>query len=69
LDLPHQTLFSVSASRTMNLSCAERPVCARFDDQRPVGAQLALAAGDRGFDQSCGHQIPVEIGARLDPLR
>src|SRR3546814_5184048 len=27
LVLPHQTLFSVSASRTMNLSLAERPVC------------------------------------------
>ena len=28
LVLPHQMLFSVSASRTINLSLAERPVCA-----------------------------------------
>ena len=27
LDLPHQMLFSVSASRTIYLSFAERPVC------------------------------------------
>ena len=43
--LPHHTVDSVSASRTMNLSCAERPVCAPVSTTSgPCGRQRPLAA-------------------------
>ena len=51
--LPHQILFSVSASRTINLSFAERPVCAPvLTTSGPflasVPSPLAKAASTRG---------------------
>ena len=53
--LSHQIVLSVSASRTMNLSLAERPVCLPVrDDQRAVLGEHALAAADRLLDQRGG---------------
>ena len=46
--LSHQIVASVVASRTMNLSLAERPVCCPVVTcKRPVGGNLAFAALDR----------------------
>ena len=45
LTLPHHTVFSVSASRTMNLSLAERPVC--LPVLTTIGPSLASSPSPR----------------------
>ena len=61
--LSHQTAFSVVASRTVYLSCAERPVWAPVSTANaPVDAKLAFAPADGQLDQLRLAGVVVDLG-------